>query len=249
MTAVGHNDTIWTNLSVLATGVPQDFADKAAMVSAGYALTGYDETGTALGVAVTWDMERSETNGDHLLSYAVPLGAFALRLTVPVADYASVALWNGIGYIYGPDDLGSLIATTGSITLTPTTTSDDAEMFDGDSISVVMRVTEAALTAAGAASLAACDTLRAYIKLDSVDSGAAPTVDYTDLTVTILTDSSGDRTVRVTKDAFPTALAITDAAKSLTCKVQLELGESTKLITAATVGLTIKWVARNGPEA
>ena len=247
MTAVGINDILVTNLSVLATGVARDFADKTAFQAGGYDFTWYDEDGVALASQPTWDQTRSETNGDHFFYYEVPLGAFSIRLTVPATDYASVALWTGRGTSYGIDDLGGMIASTGSVTLTPTVTSADAEMFDGDSIDVSMSVTEAALTSIGAASLAACDTVRAYIKLDSTNSGAAPTVDYTSLTTAITSDTSGNRVVRVTANAFPAAIAIGDSAKSLSCKVMLELGEGSKLIIASVVNLTVKWVSRNGP--
>ncbi len=246
MTAVGHNDTLWTNLSVLATGVPQDFANKAAMTGAGYALNWYDDTGTALASQPVWDLERSETNGDHLLSYAVPLGVFAIRMTVPVTDYATIALWNGIGYSYGPDDIGAMIASSGGVTIAPTITSDTHTMYDGDSINVVVSVTDAALVAIGAASLAACDTKRANIKLDSANSGAVPTVPYGDLTVTILTDTPGNYTLRVSKDAFPVALAVQNDNKSVACTLQLELGEGAKLLTVASVAMTILWVSKDG---
>ena len=245
MTAVGHNDTLWTNLSVLATGVAQDFANKAAMTGAGYALTWYDELGVALVSQPTWDMVRSETNGDHQLNYAVPLGAFAIRLTVPVTDYASIALWNGIGYTYGLDDIGGAIATSGGVTVTPTMTTDTATVYDGDSLDVSVSVTEAALASIGAVSLAACDTRRATLKLDSANSGAAPTVPYTDLTVTITTDISGTRILRIVKDAFPTALAVPNGSTSVACTLQMELGEGTKVITAASVAITVLWGTRD----
>ncbi len=245
MTAVGHNDTLWTNLSVLATGVAQDFANKAAMVSAGYALTWYDDLGVALASQPTWDMVRSETDGDHELSYAVPLGSYAIRMTVPATDYATFALWNGIGYAYGLDDIGGFIATSGSVAITPTTTFDSATIYDGDSFDVTVSITESALLTIGAASLAACDTKLATIKLDSAESGAAPTVPSTDLTVTILTDTSGDRTIRITKDVFPTAIAVMNNTRSTACTLQLSLGEGTKVITAASVAITVLWGTRD----
>ncbi len=245
MTAVGHNDTLWTNLTVLATGAARDYADKAAMVTAGYALTAYDELGAALGTPVTWDRVRSETNGDHMLNYAVPLDAFGLRLTVPAADFASVALWNGIGYTYGLDDIGGFIATSGSVAITPTITTDTATVYDGDSLDVSVSITEAALASIGAASLTACDTRRATIKLDSANSGAAPTVPYTDLTVTITTDTVGNRVLRIVKDAFPTALAVPNSSTSVACTLQMELGEGTKVITAASVAITVLWGTRD----
>jgi hypothetical protein len=249
MTAVGHNDILWTNLSVLATGVARDFADKAAMVTAGYDLIAYDEDGVALASQPTWDMVRSETNGDHQLIYAVPLDPFGLRLTVPATDYASVALWSGIGYAYGPDDIGGAIAAAGAVAVTPTATTDDATMYDGDSIDISVSISETALSSIGAASLAACDTRRANIKLNSAESGAAPTVAYGDLTVAITTDTSGNRVLRITKDAFPIALAVPNSAKSLAATLQVELGESSKLITAASVNLTILWVSKDGALA
>lgn len=247
MTVVGINEILATNLSVLATGAALDYASKAAFQGAGFDLTWLDEDGVALVSQPTWDLVRSDTNGDHFFQAEVVLGAYAVRMTVPATAYSTVTIWTGRGTAYGVDDLGGMIASTGSVTLTPTVTSADAEMFDGDSVDVSMSVTEAALTSIGAASLTACDTVRAYIKLDSANSGAAPTVDYTSLTTAITSDSSGNRVVRVTANAFPAALAITGTEKSLSAKVMLELGEGSKLIIASVVNLTVKWVSRNGP--
>jgi hypothetical protein len=241
MTAVGHNDILWTNLSVLATGVARDFADKAAMVTAGYDLTWYDDAGDALASQPTWTMERSETNGDHMLAYAVPLGAYGIRLTVPGTDYASVALWSGIGYTYGPDDLGSLIATSGGVALTPVTTSDEAEIYDGDSIILDFSVTEAALTYINAASLTACDTLLAQIKLNTNDSDE--TADVTGFTNTVTSDTSGNRVLRAVLAAFPAALAVPDGAKSIACTAQLRATEGTKTAIVSEIALTVKWKA------
>lgn len=246
MTAVGIPDILATNLTVLATGVARDFADKAALQAAGYDLTWYDEDGAALSSQPTWDLTRSETNGDHVFSYEIPLGAFLVRLTVPATDYASVALWTGRGTAYGLDDLGGMIAAAGSVAVTPETTTDTATMYDGDSIDISVSVTEGALTSIGAASLTACDTRRAYIKLNNAEAGAAPTVGYTELTVTITTDSSGNRVLRIVKDAFPAALAVPNGTKSLSATLMLELGEGSKVIIAASVDITILWSSRDG---
>lgn len=246
MSVVGINEIFASNLSVFATGAPRDFANKAAFTGAGYNLTWMDEDGVDLVSQPTWDMVRSDTNGDHYFQAEVVLGAYAIRMTVPGTDYASLTIWTGRGTTYGIDDIGGMIATTGAVAVTPTLTQSTASMFDGDSIDVSVSVSETALDSIGAASLAACDTKRAYIKLDSVDSDDAPTVGYADLTVTVTSDVEGTRTLRITKDAFPAVLGVPDATKSLACTLMVELGEGSKLIIAASVSLTILWVSRNG---
>lgn len=247
MVAVGSTDTLWTNLSVLATGVARDYADTAAFLAAGYALTWYDEDGVALASQPTYSLIRSETNGDHLFQYEVPLGAFAVRMTVPATDYASIALWNGRGYSYSIDDLGGMIASTGSVVLSETATSTEYVLYDGDSVLAEgIVIPEAALTAIGAASLAACDSRKAFIKLSTADSNDAPTVPDTDLTVSITTDASNNRVVAVTCDNFPNALGVPDDTTSVSAVLMVVLTEGTKQITAAVVQLTIRWTADTG---
>lgn len=246
MTDVGITDILACNLSVLATGAALDYADKSAFTGAGFDLICYDEAGAALSPQPTWDLERSETNGNHQFVFNVPYGPFLWEMTVPVTAYSNVTQWVGAGTIYGVDDIGAAIATAGSVTVTPTLTTSDATIYDGDSIDISVSITESALASIGAASLTACDTRRANIKLDSANSGAAPTVAYGDLTVSITTDDSGNRVLRITKDAFPVALAVPNDTKSLAATLQVELGEGSKLITAASVNLTILWVAKDG---
>lgn len=246
MTVVGIYDGLVTNLSTIATGAALDYASKAAFLSDGWLLTWMDVDGVDLASQPTWDLVRSDTDGDHQFKAEVPYGWYRSKLTVPAGKYATVTNWIGRGTNYGNDDIGGMIASAGAVTVTPTVTSDTATMFDGDSLDFDVSVTESALASIGAASLAACDTRRAYIKLDSTAAGAAPTVDYTDLTVTILTDTSGDRTLSITKDAFPTALAVPSTTKAVNCTLMLELGEGTKVIMAAEVAITILWSSRDG---
>lgn len=246
MTVVGIYEGLITNLSTIATGAALDYASKAAFLSDGWLLTWMDVDGVDLVSQPTWDLVRSDTDGDHQFKAEVPYDWWRAKLTVPAGKYATATNWTGRGTNYGNDDIGGMIASAGTIALSPTATSDTATMYDGDSLKFTVSVTEAALTLIGAASLAACDTRRAYIKLDTTAAGAAPTVDYTDLTVTILTDTSGDRTLSITKDAFPTALAVPSTTKDINCTLMLELGEGTKLIMAASVSITILWSSRDG---
>jgi hypothetical protein len=243
VTVVGINEILVSNLSVLATGIARDYADTAAFLLAGYNLTWYDEDGVAVSPQPTWSLVRSDTNGDHFFQAEVVLGAYAVKMTVPATDYASITLWSGRGTSYGIDDIGSAIAASGGISLSPTAVADTAEMFDGDSIRVLMFVPDEALTRIGAASLAACDDIEAFIKLDSVDSDQPPTVDDAALTKAIITDSSGDRSVLVTLDDFPEALKVVDGTRSTQCTVHLRLTEGAKIIIASEIALTVKWSA------
>ena len=243
MTAVGINELLVSNLSVLATGVARDYADTTAFTTAGYNLTWVDENGTSLSPQPTWSLVRSDTTGDHYFKSEVVLGAYSVIMTVPSTDYVSVRVWTGRGTSYGIDDVGSSIAASGGVSLSPLSIGDTADMFDGDSISVLMVVPEAALTALGAASLAACDLIEAFIKLDSVDSDSAPTVANAALTKTIVTDASNDRSVRVTLATFPVALKVIDGTRATACTVQLRLTEGTKMLIVSEVALTVKWSA------
>lgn len=246
MTDVGLTDILATNLTVLATGVALDYANKAAFTGAGFNLTCYDNLGAALSPQPTWDLVRSDTDGDHEFSYSVPYDAFTWKMTVPGTAYSTATQWVGRGTTYGLDDLGGMIAASGSVAIAEFVTISTYTWYDTDSLDVSVSVTEAALASIGAASLTACDTRRAYIKLTSAASGAAPTVDYTAITVTITTDTSGTRILRCVIDAFPAALAVPSGSTSIQAKLMVTLGEGSKLLTVAEVSLTIVWTAKDG---
>lgn len=225
------------------TGAPVAYATKAAMQAAGWDLIWYDEDETALASQPTWTLQSAgEASGRHHIRYVMPAGVWTCPVVKPTVDhYSAPAEFSGEGLTYDTDAIGSLIATSNGVSLTPVTTADEAEIYDGDSIILDFAVTEAALAYIGAASLTACDALLAEIKLNTVDSDQAATVGG--LTETITSDTSGNRVVRATLDAFPVALAVPDATKSLACTAQLRATEGTKTAIVSEIALTIKWKA------
>lgn len=226
-----------------ATGKPETFATKAAMQAAGWDLIWYDEDETALSSQPTWTLQSAgEASGRHHIRYVMPAGVWTCPVVRPTVDhYAAPTEFTGEGTTYDVDSVGSLIATSGGVALTPVTTSGEAEIYDGDSIILDFSVTEAALTYIGAASLTAIDALSAEIKLNTADSSAAATV--ATLTESITSDVSGNRVVRGLLAAFPAALAVPAAAKSLACTAQLRATEGTKTAIVSEIALTIKWKA------
>jgi hypothetical protein len=225
------------------TGVPLSYATKAAMQAAGWDLIWYDEDDVALSSQPTWTLQSAgDSEGRHPIRFIIPSGVWTCPVVKPSIEYyAAPAEFSGEGFSYDTDAIGSLIATSNGVALTPVTTADSAEIYMGDSIILDFAVTEAALTYIGAASLAAIDTLLAEIKLNTTDADQAATVGG--LTESITSDTSGNRVVRAVLDAFPSALNVPDGAKSLACTAHLRATEGTKTAIIGEIALTIKWRA------
>lgn len=226
-----------------ATGAPVSYATKAAMQAAGWDLIWYDEDETALSSQPTWTLQSAgESSGRHHIRYVMPSGPWTCPVVLPTVNHMSApAEFSGEGMTYDTDSVGSLIATSNGVSLTPVTTADEAEIYDGDSIILDFAVTEAALTYIGASSLADITTLLAEIKLNTVDSDQPATVGS--MTESITSDTSGNRVVRAVLESFPAALAVPDASKSLACTAQLRATKTTKTAIVSEIALTVKWKA------
>jgi hypothetical protein len=226
-----------------ASGVPQTYASKAAIQAASWDFTWYDGDGVALSSQPTWTLPVAGSNGRHLISFVNPDGVWTVAITKPSVDHMSVpAEFSGEGTTYDTDSLGAMIQSSIGITVVDTLTEGTAEIFHGDSIRLDFSVSESALTAIGAASLAACDALKAEIKKVSTDSSTAAEV--TTLTESIVSDTAGNRVVRATLAAFPSAIAPpTGGQTTLACRADLRLTEGSNTITASTINLTVKWRA------
>ncbi len=125
--------------------------------------------------------------------------------------------------------------------MTILTTTDTADIYDGNSIVIDMEVLEAALDAIGAASLADCTTIVAEVKLVTLDSDDAATVA---LDTSIISDVADTRTVRAGLDDFPSVeLGVPDGVRSLAARCDLRLTKGSKILTAATVDVTVRWKA------
>ena len=77
--------------------------------------------------------------------------------------------------------------------------------------------------------------------LDSLNSD--DTASVTGFSNSITSDTSGNRVVRCTLNAFPAALAVQDSTKSLAATAHLRLTEGSKTAIASEIKLTVKWKA------
>lgn len=221
-------------------GTAVAYASKALFTAAGWNLSWQDNTGAALGSQPTWTLSAGDANGRHVVGFTPGLGAATVKITAPAGYRSDPAEFAVEATTYSVDSLyGVILASSGTV-ITPTTTSGEVDVYDGNSIVIDMSVLEAALSEIGAASLAACDSMSAQIKLTSKESEDAADVA---LSWTILSDVSGTRTVRAYIDAFPAALAILDDAKTLDCRCDLRLTKGTKTVTAAIRNVTVRWKA------
>lgn len=230
-----------------ANGTALNYATKALFQAAGFDLTWKDNTGTALATQPDWDLVAS-SGKRHQFSYVIPAGVFTVDTTVPSTHISSPKETKGEGLSYDDSAIGSLIASSASISISPTSTSSSATMYDGDSIYIAgISIPEAALTAIGATSLADCASRLAFIKRTSQDSNDEPDVALAGgLTVTATSDSANNRVVKIECTAFPAILGVLDDATSLSAKVNVRLTKGSKEIVAAVVDLTVLWVAPQG---
>ena len=82
--------------------------------------------------------------------------------------------------------------------------------------------------------------LAAGVKLTSLNSDDAQSAT---LTVSIVTDTVGNRVLRAVLDAFPAALKVVDGTQSTGARIDIRATESTKTFIIATCDLTILWKA------
>jgi hypothetical protein len=222
-----------------AAGVATNYADKTAFLAATWDISWRDADDVALASQPTWTLSAG-SGGRHVLNFTVPAGPWTARITVPSGFVVNPIEFWGEGLSYDADDIyGAIVASVG-VPVTITATATTSTIYDGDSIAVLMSVPEGALTALGAANLAAC-TLSAQGKRRSLDSDAA--ADVTTFTETIVTDSANSRVVRVTLASFPSVWAVPDATQAVQARIDLRLTYSGQTLTASVHDLTISWKA------
>jgi len=212
--------------------VTADFTAYATLAGATSALSLTVTERSTIGNGRAYDIAFTApgTTGDIVIRFAPTAGN----------DLIFPDVWADQVTVYGIDSIGALISTTSAVPATDFSTSSQSEIFHGDSLQFDLSVSESALLALGAASLAAIDTLACGVKLTSRNSADAQ--DAT-LSTAIVSDTSGNRVVRVNLDAFPAALAIATALQSVSARVDLRATEGTKTFIVATLNLTIKWRA------
>ncbi len=225
-----------------AAGALVSYATKAAMASAGWALTWYDNTGVALSSQPTWTLPVAGASGRHQIAFVMPSGVWTCKVTLPAAaNVAAPAEFGDEGTAYDIDSVGSSIATSSGVALTAITIGDAVTVYDGDSLVFDFAVSEAALTELGAASLTAVTTKLVQIKLDSSDSSTAAIA--ATFTNSITSDVSGTRTLHAYVDAFPAALAVPAGTKSVSATAHLRLTNGTKTVIASAIAVTVQWKA------
>lgn len=224
-------------------GDPLTYADHAAFLAGPWLLTWVDNTGADISPQPTYTVQAGDANGRHLVTFAIPSGPWTVKVTKPSALYTHSPLeFEGEGYAYDFDTIGSAMEVAAGFTVVDNTTTSSTEIYHGDSIQLDFSVVESALILIGASSLADVTTIAAEIKRTSVDSSTA--ADVATLTESILSDISGTRTVRGILAAFPAILAPpTGGQTTLSCRADLRLTKATKTITASTIDITVKWKA------
>lgn len=223
-------------------GVAAVYADKAAAISAGWDLSWQDDTGAALASQPTWTLTPDALeDGRYVIGFTPPAGLWTVKVITPAGYRSDPSEFSGEASVYSIDDLYGIAASGLSTPVTELTTTGDVDLYDGNSIILDLTVLEAALVAIGAASLAALDAMSAKIKLTADNSSDPAEVDLG--TPSILTDTSGNRVVQAELDAFPAALAIPDGQTEVACRCDLLITKGTKVITAATRNITVRWQA------
>lgn len=220
-----------------AAGALVTYASKALMTAALWDLTWYDNTGVALASQPTWTLPVAGSAGRHQIAFVMPSGVWTCKVTLPAAaNVAAPAEFSDEGTAYDIDTVGSQIATSNGVALTPITVGDAMTIYDGDSLVVAFTVSPAALAYIGAASLAAVDTLTAEIKLDSADSSAAALA-------TLTTSITSTTTVQGLLAAFPAGLAVPTGPKSISATAQLRITEGSRGCIACSIAITVLWKA------
>lgn len=226
-----------------ASGAPLTFATYAAFLAAGFSIIFYSNTGSPLASQPTITLPLPGVLGRHQFAYVMPSGTWTAKVSSVDPTLSTIpAEFDGEGAAYDLASIGGSIATSSGVSITDTASSGTATIYDGNSISISCIVPESALVAVGAASLAACSLLTSEIKLNSADSSAAAAV--TTLIETITSDVSGNRVVKCTLDAFPSALAVpAGSQQTLSATLHLRITNGTKTITANSTQVIVRWKA------
>jgi hypothetical protein len=233
-----------------AEGAALAYADKTAFMAAGWGVAFRDYDGNEI-TGVTWDIIPSGDVDDlYLLAFFAPTQPYSVSLIPPDDEVVVPAAFGGRGNLYTMDTIAGLIRTAnGSFPMAVFTSS--LTVYQDDSITVPVSINEAALTLVGATSLADLDDITAAIKLTATNATDAPDVD--DPVVTIVTDTSGDRTLSIRRAAFPDQLDVPDGGASqrtsarLDVRISKQVGTGVTLtIIAAVVDLDVVWSANAG---
>ena len=235
------------------SGDPLIYADKAAFTSAGWDIIFYDNTGAPLGTQPVWDLligTNSVEPDTYQVQYVVPAGEYTAVIDIPGDNFVSPSVFSDRGETSTGEtvtnaQIYAAIIQSGGALIAPTTTSSAITVYQDDSISVDIPVTEAALAAIGVTSLADCDSISAQLKLN--DTNATVSAEVTTFNELIISDVSENRLVRASLDSYPVELDVNGPqGASVGARLDLRITEGTKTIIAGTVDVTAVWAAAAG---
>jgi hypothetical protein len=223
-------------------GVAVSYATKAAFVAAGWDIVWQDSDGVALDDQPTWTLSVGSA-GRHVIGFTNPAGQWTAKITQLAANFSNPLEFSGEGLANDADTLYATLVGSLGVPATDVTTDGEVRIFDGDSLRIDFTVLETALAYVGADSLADCDELTAALKLDTENSDDDADLDT--FTPTIISDTSGSRSVRVDEDAFPATLAVPDLADEVRARCDLRLVKGTRQVIAATRSVVVLWKAHS----
>jgi hypothetical protein len=178
---------------------------------------------------------------EYHFSFTAPssTGALDFFIVATNTDILAANTYTDDVVVSDTDTLAGLFVSSTVAPVSPVATQTTRTVFQGDTLRLDFVVLESTLSAIGAASLAAVDTLAIGMKLDSNDSGDAQ--DAT-LTATVLSDTSGNRVVRGTL-AFPAAFNVPDGQRQIAATAMLRLTEGSVTVIGAIVNVQVLWKA------
>ncbi len=221
-------------------GVAVNYATKAAFTGAGWDISWQDPTGAALSPQPVWTLSAG-AGGRHVVGLVNPAGQWTAKVVQLAGNFSNPLEFSGEGLANDADTLYATLVGSLGVPATDITTGGEVRIFDADSLRIDFTVLETALAWIGASSLANCDSLVAELKLVTLNSDDPATV--ATMAETIISDTSGNRVVRVDVDAFPAALAVPDAASEVRARCDLRLVKGAREVIAATRDVTVLWKA------
>jgi hypothetical protein len=224
---VGDSNVFLVKLETIA-GVNLSYANYAAFIADGWALTFKDINNATLTVTYT---VTDLGSGIHLVKFLQQSGVYYVYLTVPAAYYSSALGFSEEGLVYDTNYIGSILLSNSDIVYENDTNSGyDFSYIDGDSIKETVQITENALVRIGAANLAACTIVCGVKDFATKNSADSPNAT---LTTAITSDTSGNRFISIYANTFPSALALGTGETEKTFVFDVALTYSGKTYTGA----------------
>ena len=230
-----------------ADGTPLVFADKAAFLAASHDII-WKRNGTALATQPTWDLTPdAAVSGLYHINYIAPAGDWAAVVEMDDAELAEPLAFYATAIENDSDTLAAIIqASGGTISPTDGVISANLRLYEGDSIATLAAVPENILSRVGATSLADLDSITAGLKLSSTGSAAEPDLVILPASITIITDTVGNRVIRITVDAFPEEISVGAGARGAVVRGRIDVRVTKDSVTriASKIDVGAEWSAR-----